>query len=438
MSPRDRYENDLLARRSIGMPRRSIDEQLDKVRITLRLSQSKAPAEPVFLLDPPLDFTVKASGAVKHIANVTVWTKTSKMAAPSFSLPAGQPKLRGVDVGGTCPAAALRPRAGADDLWICFGCYATGGRYRWTTNYATRATRRAWCQRILAGEEPVVMGREVSLPRGHSARLAVLLAATLDQLLAVPRSLTIDLPDGSKTGIPQSRTHVRLHDSGDFFSLDYLRAWIAVAEARKGLHFWAPTRLWRAGPAWSQLMAQAPSNLVFRPSTLHLGDQPPKLAGLEAGAAVVQEIPASWGTYPPRGVWDCPAYRHAEKTCWRAGGPAGEPDCRVCWAYPQVAVNYAPHGDISKETLAMAQKAAAKSNPEQSLEQLFQHFALDLEAHKRPNPKGALIGYSFEAWCREHKVDLTRYGEEEWLRVLESMGASTDEAAEYLESTAEW
>ena len=67
----------------------------------------------------------------------TMFTKTSKMRAPSWSLPAGSPAL-----GGTCVAAGMDVIVEDDALFICHGCYAVGGNYIYPTKQINMAIKR--------------------------------------------------------------------------------------------------------------------------------------------------------------------------------------------------------------------------------------------------------------------------------------------------------
>jgi len=77
---------------------------------------------------------------------VNVFSRTSKMAAPSFSLPAGTPHG-----GGTCAAAALV--TDPNRTGICPICYATGGSFMYGPATLTAALRMLWVERTLL-EDP--------------------------------------------------------------------------------------------------------------------------------------------------------------------------------------------------------------------------------------------------------------------------------------------
>jgi len=60
-------------------------------------------------------------------------------------------------------------------------------------------------------------------------------------------SLSTSFVDDVNGQIKRSRsiTAVRIHPSGDFYSVDYVNKWIAIAKANPQLPFWAYTRSWR-------------------------------------------------------------------------------------------------------------------------------------------------------------------------------------------------
>ncbi len=86
----------------------------------------------------------------------------------------------------------------------------------------------------------------------------------------------------------------RIHDSGDFFSPEYLRSWKEVAQAfdgsRVGLPrtiFWAPSRIWATswGTTAVNQINDPPDNLIIRPSAYHINEAPPAQGNLGPGWA---------------------------------------------------------------------------------------------------------------------------------------------------------
>ena len=50
------------------------------------------------------------------------------------------------------------------------------------------------------------------------------------------------VPQMNATIILQRPTHVRIHDSGDFYSIDYLKKWVQIAKDNKDVIFYAYTK----------------------------------------------------------------------------------------------------------------------------------------------------------------------------------------------------
>ena len=179
----------------------------------------------------------------------------------------------------------------------------------------------------------------------------------------------------------------RLHDSGDFFSMGYWRAWATVMAELPHIRFWAPNRTWAHRSATCEPQ-EIPENLAMRPSALHFDDPPPSQAllrsvklpiyqkgkggGFAAGSGsgdpdIMAPVPGTpfhaFVAAPDEGFWECPAYAYWDKgggsvfgtsdrpaggTCILAKGPNGEKGCRVCWGghkgeYASVGVVYHKH-----------------------------------------------------------------------------------------------
>jgi hypothetical protein len=49
------------------------------------------------------------------------------------------------------------------------------------------------------------------------------------------------------TAAIMGQEYFRIHDSGDFFNVAYVKAWIQVCRALPATKFWAPTRAWQSG-----------------------------------------------------------------------------------------------------------------------------------------------------------------------------------------------
>jgi len=250
-----------------------------------------------------------------------LFSDTTKMKAPSFSLPAGLPSA-----GGTCPASKLDGEP--DKVFICHDCYATKGGYQWPRNVALSLIRRDWT---------ISAVRDSSFAPG--------MIASIETILERPHDPRWD-----------SR-YFRVHDSGDFMgSAAYVRAWNTVAaHFVKRIIFWAPTRDWvffpdqaqtarkygnvRPNPDLAAAMRERPANFVIRPSALQVGDAPPVVHGLDGGTSVdTPSIHAAFTTCGPAAKGhqcSCPAYERSVN-CQSAG-------CRTCWIFPKRQVGYKQH-----------------------------------------------------------------------------------------------
>lgn len=294
---------------------------------------------PVILIHPPLAHDEVPPG-MRNVASTRspVFTFTSKMSAPSFSIPAGP-----LQYGGTCPAANI-PKAQwgkiggqvlaeggfsdqaalaagrrlesskaqkGDELlgsYICDSCYAGKSRFAmYDTIPFHQMIRKFWSDKALA--------------RGSFA----------DEMTAAIIALTGNNRLFGRVQKDASRAHFRIHDSGDFYSIPYFLAWVEVCRRLPEILFWAPTRQWAVNQEWRVTMANAVAgvkNLALRPSALVYGSQAPLVPGLAAGS-----------TASPSEVtdhWECPAYLSDLASCASAG-------CRTCWDSPQKPVNYHAH-----------------------------------------------------------------------------------------------
>lgn len=82
--------------------------------------------------------------------------------------------------------------------------------------------------------------------------------------------------------LPDPR-YFRIHDAGDFFRDEYLRAWLRICRDMPDVRFWAPTRAWaKRGALHPETLALVPPNLAIRPSTLHFRSPGPAPEDLEA------------------------------------------------------------------------------------------------------------------------------------------------------------
>lgn len=191
--------------------------------------------------------------------SVSLLSRPEKMPGASWALPAGP----------ACPFMVV----GEDT--ICGSCYANVGRYRDDTHTRAMWARFDWVRECM------------KTPEGVDRFVDTMVRAI----------------DGTR------RLWFRIHDSGDFFSERYARAWHRICSALSWVHFWGPTRSWRAPWLDALVELNALPNVAIRPSALHFDVPPPMIQGLAAGTSVSVD------------AWDCPAARN--------GGRCG--DCRRCW-----------------------------------------------------------------------------------------------------------
>lgn len=316
---------------------------------------------------------------VGSIATLTTWT--TKMCCPSFSLPSGHSA-----VGGFCPGAVQsvvpereweatyrqalhfmgQPARGPFDIasTICQHCYAAHGKYGTGGVQVAQLMRGIWVRAAVADHSFVeVMDWAVK---------------NANYKLAGNKNLPKEV-SGQK--------YFRIHDSGDFESFEYLRAWFEVIRKNPDVLFWAPTRTWSRPSGkggqydrWIQEIGEkCPDNLVMRPSAFVINSPVPDFPGKwAAGTTVIasannrgmrDDLEAIKENYleehfersrTPEGRakrarapggpdgrydWDCPAYQEdaGKHRCRDAVNMDGEKCCRVCWDSPKLRVNYTLH-----------------------------------------------------------------------------------------------
>lgn len=312
----------------------------------------------------------------------SLFSGTSKMSAPSFSLPAGPPREGGTCVAagrgasklvrpgrGTAPGGARRDASGRP--FICDLCYSTAGNYFYPNVGTAQAARLAWCQRLL-GEDPsgALLGESLALALEDTARRAHYknLSKRLGHELGVWNRGNLTVPgfiEGRKgiRAIPVEPTELpastgfrstldflasrgvqdgevagffRIHDSGDLNvgrKLEtwkgYLAAWEYVAQAFPNVWFWMPVRTWTTKAMIPELqrVSQLP-NMTIRASALFVGQQPPDIPGVPS-SGVHQQAPAE-------GHYRCPVTPMDKSSCAQEG-------CRVCWLAPTMTPSYAEH-----------------------------------------------------------------------------------------------
>lgn len=321
-----------------------------------------------------------------------MWSENnSKMACPSFALPAG-----GILTGGTCPGAdagqtitPVQQRTarleGQADGWhlrteapgtgvkpqmkeglsICQSCYATGGNFAYASNQTAEIVRYWWLRKHL-----------------QAGNMELLVNVFVDSIsnLRWKREFKYKV---SENGVKVVKTFyerhpikpIRLHDSGDFFSQKYAEMWCMVADAlaerMPDVVIWAPTRTWAQG-GWSEFWARrlpqlrsvqlhGRPNLMVRPSAYNFGDRAPEAfaPGNARGTTSLyvqnSKLPAELKNKTDatkvglthgaedRCDFNCGVYGAEEAACVASKAPDGQVGCRACWIHPELRVQYSAH-----------------------------------------------------------------------------------------------
>lgn len=301
---------------------------------------------------------------VDDVPRVALWGKAGKMGCPTWDLPAG-----GLLVDGTCPGAdnaqAIVPARNRADRMrhappgasgkphidigktICSYCYAFEGNYPTILPQTGEILRHWWSrQAVKDGSFADVVMRGLALT-GHWPSADLVRKAS---------GGTFNYRGGPL--MP-----VRIHSAGDFFSVEYARAWVEVAnlcdKLERRIRFWAPTRTWEAwgDETWRKILSGLSSNadaegpnLIVRASAYHVDDASPgRLHPDNAKGST-----SVWRDHNARRKWqagklvvlksgqdrrfdyDCPIYTGEESTC-------GGAKCRACWVHPDKSINYETH-----------------------------------------------------------------------------------------------
>ncbi|MFQ5339912.1 MAG: hypothetical protein ACE5F6_00040 [Anaerolineae bacterium] len=350
--------------------------------------------EPVIAIShPPRGPAWSPLGGAKK---TTILGWTTKMGAPSFSLPAGAPAMGGACPGATAGQTTSSPESresqakklvpllnkyqGGRELFkvervnvaqtICEFCYAEGGKYSTSVVQNAQLMRFAWARRA------------VKRP-GHMPGVSEFYSVMLD---------AIDAADFKLYKEPKQylgKRFFRLHDSGDFFHAAYLAQWkkitlyyhpyfggeklrfadsaddeVVIEQPGDGhpnpIYFWAPTRIWAEGKHRIQLVNRVNGisvkgkptwdNFQIRPSAYHINQHGPfiDLDGWAAPTTVFDKETKETAEGQDFD-WDCRAYavkfgpscRGADSDSEGPGG--GEEGCRECWLQYNKAVNYTLH-----------------------------------------------------------------------------------------------
>lgn len=282
-----------------------------------------------------------------------MWTSTTKVHAPSWSLPAGAscpsirwPVMQAIREMEKKPGFKLaqRLRPGKDFIDYlkiikqvekkfpqkCLACYATGGNYMYPSTKTVQAKRMAWFENT--PEDTVVEALVDSIDKAGKEKCS---KAT-----------------GKCEFIPLTRPeYVRLFDSGDFTNERAVRIWEKVARRMPDVKFWWPTTTWmepcdsRFKGEHARMMTALKKagklpNVTIRPSALALDQRAPRIPGFGPGTAVVEG-----DTVKAQGGVENKAFDLCE------GGicekhfvcPGNCGTCRMCWMKTKPVV-YIRHG----------------------------------------------------------------------------------------------
>jgi hypothetical protein len=297
--------------------------------------EEKIEGGPYIRLDPPWPMKMSKSksypNGIKAITGISFFTWTSKMSAPSFSLPGGPTGK----VGGTCPAAvqeaveksgqykAVHEPIPAGATYVCNVCYTGKNNYLMYKMVSVAQTiRRLWVDRWLRQGW-------TSLAQRLTEAIGSLQDPGVEQVL-------------KRKAV--SNQYFRIHDAGDFYTPDYYIAWRETAYNLPDVKFWAPTRQW-VFEKWRKLFANypPPENMSLRPSSLFFGARPPVIEGMNAGTTAAEGTRDQWYDFNGMEVWNCPAYAADEHSCATAINPDGGTECRTCWSRKEIPVNYKAH-----------------------------------------------------------------------------------------------
>jgi hypothetical protein len=241
---------------------------------------------------------------------------------------------------------------------VIHNCYAEGGTFAYADQTARMTLRYWWV---------------INMVTKHFDEFVDVFTRSI---------LKLKFPAGAPGGI----LPIRLHSSGDFFSIPYARAWLSIAnklteeggELGRRVRIWAPTRTW-AAPGWPEFWREelprlkAP-NLIVRASGYHFDDPAPgKLSPENAMGSTSMHVTTSkeemmrrtdfraQGNEKRFFDWMCPTYAQVEakgktivdartkawqvglKSCTSSPNPFGGRHCRACWVAPDMRINYPAH-----------------------------------------------------------------------------------------------
>lgn len=123
-------------------------------------------------------------------------------------------------------------------------------------------------------------------------------------------------------------SHVRIHSAGDFYSHDYFRAWLTIAEFCPDTVFFAYTRMWRVD-GWPEVLPE--SELV---PNLALWYSTDPVSGMPPNGRVSYILDPDHGTYHPS--MPCP-------NCRKQTDHATCATCGLCFDKSRNAVTFNLH-----------------------------------------------------------------------------------------------
>jgi len=353
---------------------------------------------PSIAVDKPVGGPAWNPSSGSRATTILGWT--TKMGAPSFSLPAGAPKMGGACLGATAGQSVVPVKGRATQVkhvlevlnnyrgdnprvekvsitrTVCEFCYAEGGQYATSGVQNAQLMRYAWAERAI--DRP-----------GHVPGVSEFYSVMLDAI----DHADFEYGDEPMQYKSENQRFFRLHDSGDFFSPKYFSEWkkialyyhpevggeglkfnpdrklsdggfeISVAAYGTGhaqpIWFWAPSRVWmtqmREQIARENSTKKYGDNFAIRPSAYHINEHGPIFDTKDksndgwSAPSTVYEYKAKKEGQDRAYNWDCKAYAVEKGPSCRGAksnpkGPGqGAVGCRECWLHRDSAVNYTLH-----------------------------------------------------------------------------------------------
>lgn len=272
---------------------------------------------------------------------VRLLSNPSKMPGYGWSMPAGKmgcPFRADSHTLRAFIAAIADPaeRDAYEHSLVCNSCYARQGKYTVTNVAHAQQVRFEWAMTSLR------------LKDGEFVRHMI--AAIRKDCLSPRKSAAY--------------RWFRIHDAADFVSVVYVNAWIEIARALPEIHFWSPTRSYRAGGRLLDALIRlhAEPNVTISPSGLTIDGEIPVVPGLAGGSTVTT--------------------LHADATCgaWKRHGHCGP--CRACWT--DADRSYGLHGHDLTGKIAAADQSPVTFNRAAFEEGINRPY--DIAAQYDPDP----------------------------------------------------